>query len=55
MRSLRPAFQGALDMSSTWRKNADEIFEKKQEQIVLQVLANALKDVEPEIVVDASG
>ena len=53
--TVEPGLQAALDVSSTWRKKADEIFAKEQEQIALQELANAQKDVEPEMFVDANG
>ncbi|RPD67083.1 hypothetical protein L226DRAFT_529476 [Lentinus tigrinus ALCF2SS1-7] len=51
--TAEPGLQAALDVSSTWRKKADEIFEKEQEQIALQEQANAQK--EPEMYVDANG
>ena len=53
--TAEPGLQAALDVSSTWRKKADEIFEKEQEQIALQEQANAQKDPEPEMFVDANG
>ena len=54
MRSLRPAFQDALDMSRTWLKNA-EIFEKEQAALAEQGLAEANKEAPPEMFVDANG
>ncbi|KAI0720188.1 hypothetical protein C8T65DRAFT_633751 [Cerioporus squamosus] len=45
----------ALDVSSTWRKKADEIFQKEQEHIAQQEQASAQNDAEPEMFVDANG
>ena len=50
-----PGLRAAIEVSNTFRKKADEIFAKEQEQIALQELANAQKDVEPEMFVDANG
>ena len=50
-----PGLRAAIEVSKTFRKKADEIFAKEQEQIALQELANAQKDVEPEMFVDANG
>ncbi|RDX55705.1 hypothetical protein OH76DRAFT_1452640 [Lentinus brumalis] len=47
--------QATLDVSSTWLKKADEIFEKEQEHIAQQEQASAQNDTEPEMFVDANG
>ena len=50
-----PGLQAALDVSNTFRKKADEIFEKEQEHIAQQEQANAQNEPEPEMFVDANG
>lgn len=47
--------QPALDISSTFRKKADEIFEKEQEHIAQQESSNMQNDSAPEMFVDENG
>ncbi|TBU59144.1 hypothetical protein BD310DRAFT_849988 [Dichomitus squalens] len=50
-----PGLQAVVDVSNTFRKKADEIFEKEQAALAEQGLAAANKEASPEMFVDANG
>ncbi|KAI1796307.1 hypothetical protein LXA43DRAFT_1090374 [Ganoderma leucocontextum] len=50
-----PGLQAALDVSNTFRKKADEIFEKEQAALAEQGLASMNEEAAPEMFVDGNG
>ena len=50
-----PGVQAALDVSNTFLKKADEIFEKEQVALAEQALADMSEGTTPEMFVDANG
>ena len=50
-----PGVQAALDVSNTFLKKADEIFEKEQVALVEQGLADMTEEAAQEMFVDANG
>ncbi|PIL37226.1 hypothetical protein GSI_00919 [Ganoderma sinense ZZ0214-1] len=50
-----PGPQAALDVSNTFRKKADEIFEKEQVALAEQGMASTSEEAPPEMFVDANG
>lgn len=50
-----PGLQAALDVSNTFRKKADEIFEKEQVALAEQGMPSASEEASPEMFVDANG
>ena len=50
-----PGLRAAIEVSNTFRKKADEIFEKEQAALAEQGLTEANKEAPPEMFVDANG